>query len=62
MIGMRGEKGAKNASWKQYHRHASGRTDALTTLGRRPKESWSLVEASSCGPAPTQRIISIMTS
>jgi hypothetical protein len=31
MIGMPGEKGAKLASWKQYHRHASGRTDALTT-------------------------------
>lgn len=36
MIGMPGEKGAKAASWKQYYRHASGRTDALTTLDRGP--------------------------
>jgi hypothetical protein len=62
MIGMSGEKGAKTASGKQYNRHASGRTDALTTLDRRPKESWSLVEVSSCDPAPTQHIIPIMTS
>lgn len=36
IIGVPGEKGAKAAHWKQYYRHASGRTDALTALDHGP--------------------------